>query len=733
MKHWYACALLALFSIPSFSSPLFSTSSQQPDADSISRALTVQEVQVTARRAAVAARLDMKVYAVASNSASTGGSLLDAMRSMPGITIDQEGKISIRGSDRVMILIDGRQSSLTGIGSQKGLDNIPASQIERIEIINNPSAKYDAAGMAGVVNIIYKKEGAAGFNGDASLALGVGNFTTRRADLPTPLGSFKANPKILPALNMNYKTPSVNVFANANMLLQERLPNNEFTTRYYDNGSAVSSQVAENRRQIHYNIKAGLDWQIDSRNTLTAFGVYDYEYHVDTSQVSFFELPTMNSRKNWSFNELEGTGYANGTLIHRYNFGGDQRALVSTLQFTRSWEDELYNLFEKSKNRTASDQTHVIAPENVWLANVDYSQSFERWRFEVGAKGQLRSMPITYNVRRGENSPIYEGLGNWSDWNEDIAAAYANFDVKLNAVEIEAGLRAEYTWVRYAISPENIYYRPTEDAYNYFDLFLSLRVTWRVAEHHRLSAFYNRRIDRPSEAELRIFPKYDDPEMLKVGNPYLRPQYTDNVELGYRFSWAGGSVYAAGYYKIINDAFTRIYAIDEQNERGEVINKTYQNTGRATNAGVEVVFEQKITPWWRLNASFNWYQNTIDGYTGTLYFPYERPFTIARSLDNPHYAKLNMTFNFWRGAEIQLSGQYYSAVNQVQGYQKARGGVDLGFKKPLSGGKVELSLSASDIFNTMGIGQQIRGEGFSAEYENLYETQIVMVGCKVKF
>lgn len=725
MRKYVLLALLLVALVPSYASVWSS--------DTTTREMTIKEITVHGRRASVASSLDKKVYAISSNVMASGLSLLDAMRVMPGVTIDGEGKITLRGSDKVLILVDGRQSSLTGIGSQKGLDNIPASQIERIEIINNPSAKYDAAGMAGVINIIYKKDDRVGFNGDGQLSLGVGNFASRRDDNPLTLPSYKNNPKLMPSVNLNYKTAKVNAFASGNLLLQERLPNNEFTTRYYDDGPTISSQVAENRKQIHYNIKAGLDWQIDERNLITAFGIYDYEYHVDTSEVAFIDMATMLSGKNWSFREMEATGYANGTVIYKHLFPGSGHSLSASVQFTKGWEDEKYILFEKSDYRTAQDVTHVIAPEYTWLVNTDYTRSFDFGRLDVGAKGSFRSMPISYDVVRGVDSPIYEGLGNWSDWRENIVATYANVNFTFDQFDIEGGLRAEYTDVRYAISPDNIYYHPSEDRYGYFDLFPNIRFTFRLGDSHRLSLIYNSRIDRPSEAELRIFPKYDDPEMLKVGNPYLRPQYTQNVELGYRFSWNTGSIYVAGYHKTIRDAFTRIYTVDDSQDRGEVINKIYQNTGRAMNSGVEVVFDQTITKWWSINGSFNWYRNIINPYVGTLYFPYERPFTVDRSVDSPCFAKVNTNFSFWKGSQLQLSGVYFSAINQVQGVQRARGGLDFGFKKPFAKGRVELSLTATDILSTMGVYQTINGQGFSAIYENPYETQVVMVGCKFKF
>ena len=180
--------------------------------------------------------MDKKVFKMEDNVAQSGGSVLDVLKNMPGITYDQEGKIILRGSDKVAILMDGKQSSLTGFGNQKGLDNIPAANIESIEIINNPSARYDASGMAGVINIIYKKQTKAGLNGDIGVSQGMGALSKPKADLPTRLGSFSMNPKYSPSVNLNFKEENINLFLRSEILFQEILPNNEFTTRYYDDG-----------------------------------------------------------------------------------------------------------------------------------------------------------------------------------------------------------------------------------------------------------------------------------------------------------------------------------------------------------------------------------------------------------------------------------------------------------------------------------------------------------------
>lgn len=191
----------------------------------------LEEVEVTGKQATTNSDLNKKSFSLADNIAQSGGSVLDAMKTMPGVAFDQEGKVVLRGSDKVVVLIDGKQSSLTGFGNQKGLANIPASNIEKIEIINNPSAKYDANGFAGIVNIVYKKEKQSGLNGDVGLSFGLGALGKRKPDTKTHLGSFSVNPKLIPSINLNYKKDKVNYFLQSEFILQKALPITKYSAR----------------------------------------------------------------------------------------------------------------------------------------------------------------------------------------------------------------------------------------------------------------------------------------------------------------------------------------------------------------------------------------------------------------------------------------------------------------------------------------------------------------------
>ncbi|MFY0653114.1 MAG: TonB-dependent receptor [Cyclobacteriaceae bacterium] len=667
------------------------------------------------------------------NIAQSGGSVMDAMKAMPGVTFDQEGKVILRGSDKVVVLIDGKQSSLTGYGNQKGLDNIPSANIERIDIINNPSSKYDANGMAGVVNIIYKKERQEGWNVSGGMAVGFGALSRRKKDTPTDLGSFTATPKYIPSLDLNYKKEKINVFLQSEVLFLKKLPNNEFTTRYYDDGRSTISQVPENRRQTHYIVKGGLDYHIDANNILTFSGIYDWETHVDTAQVAYINLlnNTRNRYINW--NEEEVTGFMNYTLGYEHKFKQPGHLLNSRIQYTKGWEDETYFINDSTRIRSQGrDVTNILATEHITSFNIDYIKPLRSGRLEIGSKLQARDLPVDYTQQRGNNSILYSGLGNYSDWGETIYAGYINWVHEKPKYEIEGGLRAEHTLVHYDMDPTNTYYQQN-DKYDYFKLFPNTRVSYKFNELNKISLYYSNRVDRPGEPELRMFSKSDDHELVKVGNPYLRPQFTESVEIGYKTVWDKGSFLLSGYLRNIDDPFMRVYTQDQTNTDFDVVLKSYANTGRATNKGIEVIYSQEINDHWKFSGNMNIYQNKIFAYTGTLLFPNEHQFMVEESVDNTMDIKLTNSFKLSNDYEIQLTSLYLAAKNIPQGRQASRSSLDFGIKKKAFNGRGEIILAATDIFNRYGIRYELKGDGFDAVYENYYETQTVRIGLKYKF
>lgn len=687
---------------------------------------SVEEITVLGQQID-AATLESRIYNLDNNAAQSTGSLADVMRTLPGITIEQDGRIQLRGSDRVTILIDGRQSSLTGFGNQAGVDTIPAAGIESIEIINNPSSRFDATGMAGVINIRYREEHVNGLNAEIGLSYGVGQLSKRKADLPTDLGSFTNNPKITPRVNLSYNTDKLRYFFNAEVLKQKDLPNNEFTTRYYDSGRTTFSQVPENRKQIQTIVGGGVDWNIDDSNLFTLSALLDYESHEDNAQVPFINGDDMQRYRYWFWKEEEVTGFLNFNANYEHRFAEPGHELTGTVQYTRGWEDEDYYLNDRSALRNASDSTHLSAKEHTVPIQIDYVRPLRAGRIETGAKYQRRWIPISYDVVRGTDTIIYPGLGDWSEWGEDVYSAYGNLVYENSNYGVEGGVRVEQTDVYYDLPNENIYYAGS-DSYDYFEVYPSLRLSYKLGDNSAIAAYYNKRVDRPGEPELRIFPKYDDPELLKVGNPYLRPQFTTSTELAFEQLWSSGSLIFSIYQRDIVDPFIRVFDIDNSNADYDIVNRIYQNVGSASNDGFEIIFSQDVLQSWQLTGSLNWYENQIDRYETELLFPVLRPFTVEESSDDTWNFNLNNQIDLPYQMRMQLSFTYYAQKNFAQGEEAARSSFDFGLTKPVFDNQGEIVFSVTDLLNNFGIKQSINGSGFDAVYENYYETQVISLG-----
>ncbi len=699
----------------------------------VSSSTELEEVTISGNRSIINSKMDKKTFYMSNNPAQSGGSVMDAMKAMPSISFDQDGKVILRGSDKVIVLIDSKQSSLTGYGNQKSLDNMPAANIERIEVINNPSAKYDASGMAGIINIINNKTNQNGFHGSMGFDYGLGIIAKHKADLPSDLGSFAQNPKFIPSLDLNWEREKLSVYLQSEVLWQEKLPNNEFTTRYYDDGRVTASQVPENRKETHCIVKGGVDYRFNENNTLTLSGIYDWKNHIDSAQVPYMNMLNYSRNRFISWKETETTVYMNYASHFEHKFKQVGHSLSAHLQYSKGWEDEIYYINDSSDIRTQGrDVASVLGTEYITSMSVDYTKPTRTGRFEGGTKLQIRNLPVEYSQQRGEKSILYPGMGSWTEWGESIYAGYFNWVHERKLYDIEAGLRSEYTRVLYDMDTANIYYTQ-DDAYDYFRLFPNVRLSLKINQNNKFSAFYNQRVDRPGERELRMYAKSDDHELVKVGNPYLRPQYTQSWELGYMSRWKSGSVYLSAYLKSITDQYMRVYTQDNSRPEYDVILKSYANTGKAINRGLELVFSQQLFKFWKLSGNMSFYQIRFSYYEGTLLFPYEHSFYVEGTVDNSWDAKLISAFNLSDSFDLQITALYMAPRIIPMGRELWRSSVDLGLVKKIWKGKGELTLAATDLFNNYGIVQEINGDGFTVLYENYYETQMIRIGFKYKF
>jgi len=688
----------------------------------------LQAVVVTSKQDDVSNKMDKKTYSVAANISQAGGSVLQTLKNLPGVTTSQDGKVELRGSDKVAILIDGKQTALTGFGSQTGLDNIPASAIERIEIINNPSAKYDANGNAGIINIIYKKNKQQGFNGKISFTTGLGALWQKKENLPTIRPQYQATPKINPSLSLNYRKNKVNAFLQSDWLYTETLNKNEFVSRIFDNGVTINQQTKRNRNTHFLTTKAGFDWNINSQDILTFSGLFGIEKIIDRGDQPFFNKDFSSRERLWQFLEDELKTTAVASVAYQHKFKEPGHLLNIGFNYTFHREDEKYNFVNTLPTFTGLDSFKLLSDEHVADLNIDYVKPLKYGRIEGGVKFRYRDIPTNMQFKPGLNSPLDINAGGAATYTEIIPAVYGNYVYETKKIEAEIGLRLEYVDLQYKVNPDHNTYK--SDGYNYTQPFPNVRLAYKLNDHHKISLFFNRRVDRPNEVDIRIFPKYDDAEIIKVGNPALRPQFTNSFELGYKTNLNKGYFYAALYHRSTEGTITRIAT---QVPPSTLIYTVFQNAGHSSNTGVEMVLHQDISKVFSFNTNVNIYRNIINAFTVQNKYPEVSIYSANRETFTSGNVKLNGIFHLPKQTDIQVTGIYLAPDIIPQGKIGTRFSVDMGIKKQIQKGKGELFFNATDILNTLNIQKEINGNGFKLISTDYYETQVFRLGYSYKF
>ena len=691
------------------------------------KSITLNEVLITAKTEEISDKMDKKTFSIKDNMSQSGGSVLQAMQNLPSVTV-QDGKVQLRGNDKVTVLIDGKQTALTGFGSQTGLDNIPASAIDKIEIINNPSAKYDANGNAGIINIIYKKNNKEGFNGKVGFTTGLGSLWVRKENLPEIRPQYTFTPKINPNVSLNYRKNKANVFFQGDYLYTETLNKNEFVSRTYDSGEIINSQLKRNRNTHFTTIKSGIDYVFDEQNSFTISALFGSEKIIDRGDQPFYDVNFKQRKRLWQFleDELKTTIMATANYQHKFKEAGHLFNIGFNYTFHR--EDEKYFYDNFLATSIGTDAFKLLSDEQVYDFNFDYIKPLKYGRLETGIKLRDRNIPTDMLFIPGKNSVLDINAGGWATYRELIPAVYGNYIFENKKWEAELGLRVEYVKIQYEVNPNHSVYK--SDGYTYSQPFPNMRFAYKINDAKKLSFFYNRRVDRPNEVDIRIFPKYDDAEIIKVGNPALRPQFTNLLELGFKTNWEKGSIYSAIYHRFADGTITRISSTVPPSK---LIYATFQNVNKSYNTGIELVLAHEISKVYSFNINLNAYRNQINAFTIENKYPSKHTFSENQQNIFSGNLKWNNTFHFPKNLDFQLTSIYLAPDIIPQGKIKPRYSLDLGLKKGIQKGKSELFFNASDILNTMIIKKEIKGQGFVYTSNDYYETQVIRIGYSTKF
>lgn len=669
---------------------------------------------VTGQKELIEYSLDRKVINVDKLPTTLGGSALDIMQNVPSVTVDIDGNLSLRGSENVIILVDGKPSGLTGLDRQAVLDQIPASNIETIEVITNPSSKFDADGAAGIINIVLKKEKAAGFNGSADLNIGTRD-------------------KYNASVNLNNRLDKVNLFTSYNFRDRRRF---SYRNNDRENLNNESLRYLEQRqdgisRDINNNLRFGFDWDANKQLQISGSVLYRPEYDRDRDW-GVYRFENSNREINQLITrttdeEENGSGF-DYTLGMRKTFDKKDRLLSFDATMSTSTSDQLSLFNQTTTNALGVPLADALFQRNTRLNNnqvavmqLDFTEPLKNnAKFETGLKytSRLLDGDFQFENRLGDSQEwvVNPLLSNRFVYDERTSAAYVNYGKEEKKWSYQVGLRLENT----DLTTEQ---RTTGEVanQNYTYLFPSAFLNYNLNPAQKMQVNYTRRINRPWVRALNPFVDISDPLNIRFGNPNLRPELINSFELSHLWYGKSTSLTSTAFYRATTDNVTRYRRLREDG----VTEQTYLNLANSSSYGVEFVLNQDITRWWKANGNFSYFMATIQGDPNT-------PDVLTRS-NSSWNARVNSNMTIMKGFDTQVSINYRSPFIVPQGEIKSFFNVDLGVKKDVLKGRGAVSLRVSDIFNTLRFRIDRFGEGFTGFTEGKRESRIAFIGFTYRF
>lgn len=641
-------------------------------------AALIGNVTVTARKPLVQFMPDKTVINVEAGITNAGATVLEVLEKSPGVTVDKDGNIALKGRAGVQVTIDGKLTQISGSDLQNLLNGMNASQVETIELMDNPPAKYDAAGNAGLINIRTKKVRQKGFNGTLNIAYGQGRL-----------------PKSINSVLFNYRNGDINLFFSYSLNASRNLMDLYALRTYYeDNGSVASilEQPYETRTLGYtHNLRTGLDYSVSKKTTVG---------------VSFNGTYLTRDNKGNAFASWMNAAGAKDSIIHttstnysRLKQGGinlNSRHILNSKEELSIDVDMIgYDIRSNQYFENLSDLPGSIAdiskggiPSDIriYSAKADYSKRFSSFLWELGWKSSRVNTDnfAQYEWFDGNNWVEDLGKSNHFLYNENIHAAYTSLDRKSGRLHMQAGLRYEYTTYK-AKQLGNAVVKDSSFNRNYGSLFPTLFVSYEADSSSRFTFRAGRRIDRPGFQKLNPFVFIINKYTFQRGNPYFLPQYTWNLELSHQYK----DILSTGIsYSITDDYFSQIFIADTAT--GTIV-YTEGNVGKMQNLGASVSVQWPVTSWWSLSGQAVFNRKIIQG---KLWKDY-------KAIINQGTFSMNNQFRFKKGWSAELSGFYVTkAQNDLQEVLDPTGQLAAGVSRQILKNKGTLRLVVRDIFYT---------------------------------
>ncbi|HBC03137.1 MAG TPA: TonB-dependent receptor, partial [Aequorivita sp.] len=638
------------------------------------------EVNIVAERSTIEQRLDKKVINVGKDLSTAGPTASDIMNNLPTVSIDQQtGELSMRGNGNVRVMVDGK---LSNIPVAQLLKQIPSSSIKQIELITNPSAKYNPEGMSGLINIILHKNVNVGFNGNASVGL-----------------TYRENAKFNAGLDMNYRNGKFNFYANLSNNVSKN-ENDGLITRSLNNSKEVIHFLDDSKSNL---FKVGMDYYLNDKNTISFFTNQNlYEGKGDGSSTIFYlDQPSLNQQQLFYF--------ANENVSSQYNF--DYKVNFEKADHSLELEAD-YNIFSnetigKYKFRGASPLENFSdndeTDRNQLTVNLDYVNPIsESIKIEAGAEARLFETTIDY----ASNGKSYNANGELTDtpstrfeYVRDIYSLYATFGKTYEKWSYQLGARVENVSVKADTNKVRAF---TND---YFQVYPSAFVTYSPSEKNQYQLSYSRRVDRPGLDQVNPIREFSTPLISSFGNINLEPQFTNSIEANYTRNFEVGSFTGGLFYRLVDNEINRAILVDRTNLDRSIL--TFQNFSSTDLYGIELSSNYKPAKWWSFNTSFELYKQTQKGITETFEnatgtATEDDIITQVVETDNVAWnVRMSNNFTVTKNLTLSAFGLYRAKNKGIQFESEPLYFVNLGARYSLWEGRGTFSVNYNDVFNSM--------------------------------
>ena len=720
------------------------------------QATLMEAVEVVAERSMVEYQLDKRVVNVDKNIVSGGGTASDVLEQVPSVAIDNDGNVTLRGSSNVKVLVNGRPSELLASDLATLLEQIPASTVENVEVITNPSAKYDPEGMSGIINIKLKDRtaGALGLNGVVNVNVGA----------PLPFMVPDSLPSFIPTamgnISLNYTTEKYNLFFNADAGLRQRGNKSESDIEYLTGGVPVSHNAIEqyglNPNRMG-SVKVGGEYYFNDKNSL----LLSYQLRGGNRQRNSNSYAT-DLLYNDSLDYLQTATSDNNNINHSFN-------LLYTKKFDRKDEELTFDATFSTREVHGTgdqEQTYADAAANFdhyylrrsitenhhqglnlklnWLRPLDTFLGKEGWRLETGYEGrmdwpdqQADYYRTVFNNTGGTYlyHGYYDSLSSTHfNYRQQVHAVYATLGGNLtDALSLQGGLRGEYT----SLYGRDLYH-PLTAAIDkpYWQLYPTLHLSYKITDLQSAQVSYSRRVRRPHFWDLNPYIDIREDNQMSFGNPNLDPEYTNAFELSYNLGIKKVNLFTSLYYRQTNNMITHYgftWCADSVARYAwwEPYNPEYDgyrastrlNLSTGYNYGMEFIFDWQIFQWWKININVNLYKSYIEG-TELLHNQSTSSFQASGK-----FSSFMMLPSDWT---IQLSGQYWAPWLDLQTKMDPGYWVDLAVKKDVFNKRGTVNLRVSDVFCTGGWGHTTYSQTFNRVVKAKRLSPVVTLGFSWK-